>query len=293
MAGTLEQGAEAKETASERSTRIIRELLQDPAAVKELNAAANLPSNSDAQLRNQQNAAEGIRNISKKSPTKKPPITKPAIAKNVDTDTSTNIIPGLKPNVLSSVDNVGYNLRLYMASEKTTHETLPFDTTVIIAETGSTGFNIIDLQLDTIISPSQITKNTFATSVVVKIIEPFGTSLLDHMRNVALRLKIKDARRVPVWLDIRFKGYKQGFDNSYEGGEFADLSGETRTWRMRVKNIDVEMGKGGTEYTMHLIPQDERALENSARLLKKQIILRAILLGLRYLVHLYSKMAMF
>lgn len=124
-------------------------------------------------------------------------------------------------NVLTKYDNMQYNFRLYMTSETTTHESLAFDDIIVIAETGSTGFNIIDVQMDTIISPSKATKNSFATSVVIKLIEPFGSSLLDYMRNSAGELGVFDHRRVPVWLDLRFKGYTDGFDESYQGGELS------------------------------------------------------------------------
>lgn len=191
------------------------------------------------------------------------------------------IIPGdiFEDNILSKYGNSTYNFRLFMTSEAVTHESLAFSDSIIIAETGSTGFNITDVQMDTIISPSQSTRNTFATSVVIKIIEPFGTSLLDFIRNAAASVGVFAHQNAPLWLDLRFKGYIDGFDESFQGGEFADLSDQTRTWKLRVIKVDIEMNSGGTEYTMHLVAQDEAALEDSARLLEEKIKIKATTVG--------------
>ena len=185
----------------------------------------------------------------------------------------------IKPNVLSEYDNMTYNFRLFMTTERATIETIPQENIIILAETGSTGLYITDVSIDTIISPSLKTKNSFATSVTIKIIEPFGSSMLDFMRESALELGVFDHKRVPLWLDLRFKGYNPGGDTSYEGGDTVTLENQTRTWSLRTSKVDIEMNKGGTEYTLECIVQNEASLEDSARRLDSMIKIEAITVG--------------
>ena len=197
-----------------------------------------------------------------------------------DSETQKTKIPiNIEPNKLSNYETVSYNFRLFMTSELATHETMRYEDIIAVAETGSTGFNIKDVSIDTIISPSRATKNTFATNVIIKIVEPFGSSLFDYIRNSAAELQVSDHRSAPMWLQLSFKGYNAGEEESYTGGDIADLSKETRLWRIRVKKVDVEITYGGTEYSLHCIAQDEAGLEDSARLLKSDVYITAGTLG--------------
>lgn len=196
--------------------------------------------------------------------------------------TKSFLASSLEDNILSQYDNMAYNFRLFMTTEHATVETMPQENIIVIAETGSTGLNITDVDMNTIISPSQATKNTFATEINISIIEPFGTSFMDFVRNAALELGVKDHRNVPMWLDLRFKGYTTDGDNAqnaHEGGDTITLDSETRSWRIIVKNIDIEMNLGGTEYNLKCIAQDEASFNDSARRLSEDIQIDALTVG--------------
>lgn len=261
---TRENGAQAR--GSSTSAQLAAQFAADAAVLP----VDDTPTVTQDRL--QDNTSQTVSNNGEDAGSELPP--------NVRT-TSTDVISSdiFEDNILTKFDNPTYNFRLFMTTENVKHETLPFSDSVIIAETGSTGFNITDVQMDTIISPSQATQNTFSTTVVIRIIEPFGTSLLDFIRRSAAALGVKAHQNSPMWLDLRFKGYTEGLDESSQGGEFASLSDQTRTWKLRVIKVDIEMNKGGTEYTMELVSQDEHSLEDSARRLQEKIKISASTVG--------------
>ena len=189
----------------------------------------------------------------------------------------------IEDNILSKFDTMTYNFRLFMTGELATSNTLSTEDIVVIAETGSTGFNITDVDIKTIISPSLLTRNSYATNLKISIIEPHGNSLLDRMKNAAESLGVIDHKDVPLWFTISFKGYTQGQnhgENSHEGGiPTGELSEETRTWQIKLRRIEAEINKGGTEYILTAIPLNEQGMGDAARRLETKIQIDAFDLG--------------
>lgn len=185
----------------------------------------------------------------------------------------------IQDNILSNFDNVAYNFRFFVAPEKATHETISSEDTVTIAETGSTGFNITEAQINSVIGPSPDTRNAFAQQINFTIIEPHGNTLFDKIRNSAVSLGVFDHKHVPFWFEVSFKGYISGEDSSHEGGGFADLSGETRLWRIQVRSVEVEINKGGTLYNFKCVPFNEAAYSDASRRLEKNETIEARTVG--------------
>ncbi len=189
----------------------------------------------------------------------------------------------IEDNILTKFDTMTYNFRLFMTGELATSNTLSNEDIVVIAETGSTGFNITDVDIKTIISPSLLTRNSYATNLKISIIEPHGNSLLDRMKNAADSLEVVDHKDVPLWFSISFKGYTQGENNgqnSHEGGSpTGELSEETRIWQIKLRRIEAEINKGGTEYIITAVPLNEQGLGDAARRLETDIKIDAFDLG--------------
>lgn len=181
----------------------------------------------------------------------------------------------IEDNILTKFDTMTYNFRLFMTGELATGATLSTEDIVVIAETGSTGFNITDVDIKNIISPSLLTRNSYATNLKITIIEPHGNSLLDRMKNAAKSLGVIDHKDVPLWFTISFKGYTQGEnhgENSHDGGiPTGELSEETRIWQIKLRRIEAEINKGGTEYILTAIPLNEQGMGDAARRLEKKI----------------------
>jgi len=186
----------------------------------------------------------------------------------------------IENNPLNNLENYTYNFRLYMTSEDVTYESLKAADSVILAESGSTGFCINDVSINTVVSPSTVSKNTFVSEFKIDITEPFGTGLIDRIRELAKSLDIKDHKHVPMWLDLRFKGYDGGENvNSYDGGTIPDLSSLTRTWQLRIRQVDIEMANGGTEYSLTCTSLNEYGLVDVARRAQDSISIDANTLG--------------
>ena len=224
---------------------------------------------ANAELQSQANAGANITlDYSKKTTeedgTPPQPNSAQTAAPTIDYEIRSNILP----NPLSEVENGTYNFKFFMTHELATHDSLSNESIIVIAETGSTGFNISDVEMDTIVSPSLASRNTLATNVKITIKEPFGTSLFDDIREAALALNVLDHRSAPMWLSVSFKGYTVAGENSHEGGEIKDLSDETRTWKLLVSNVDAEMTHGGTEYVFNCVAKSEQGLFDASRRLE-------------------------
>ncbi len=185
----------------------------------------------------------------------------------------------IEDNILSNFDNPAYNMRFFMAPEKATFDSILSEDIVVIAETGATGFNITEAQINNIISPTSDTRNTFATQVNFTLIEPHGNTLFDKIRNAGASLGIFDHKNIPFWFEVSFKGYTGSGENSHDGGDFADLSSETRLWRIRINGVEAEMNKGGTIYNFKCVPFNETGLNDAARRLEKDEHIEAKTVG--------------
>lgn len=179
----------------------------------------------------------------------------------------------IEDNVLNQFEQYAYFFRFFISSEIATAETITHEPIIVIAETGSTGYNINDVEIKNVISPSSTTRNAIATEISFKITEPFGSSLLDQIRNAAISLGVKDHRDAPLWLELSFRGYNGPDENSYEGGQFANevLGKETRRWKLKIKDFEAEINHGATEYSVTAVPSNEESMYDSARRLEKDI----------------------
>lgn len=194
-----------------------------------------------------------------------------------------------EPNILTQYENPMYNFRLFIARDGADYLTISKEKIIVIAETGSTGFNIKDVNIHSIISMSTLTKNTVSDRITFTILEPQGDRLLDQIRNAALELGIYDHRSMPIWLELTFKGYtpgKQQFINSIDGGiptgatsEFNDLSSLQFLWKLSITELKTEIDKGGSIYTFNTTPHNQIALRDEARRLEQDIKISAKTLG--------------
>ena len=83
-----------------------------------------------------------------RTPDPKTPSTTDTITNRQTPTFDLNLKSQVEDNILSTYENVAYNFRLFMTDETANYETMPHENVVVIAETGVTGFNITETNID-------------------------------------------------------------------------------------------------------------------------------------------------
>lgn len=193
----------------------------------------------------------------------------------------------IEPNILTQYENPTYNVRFFMTKEDIDYDTLANAEIFVIAETGSTGFNINDLTINSIVAPSPTTKNTTATKISFTITEPHGNKLFDQIRNGGAALGIFHHIKVPMWLEISFKGYSQSDADSFTGGGLGLIENTTENinditffWRMNITDTEIEMNQGGAVYKFRATPWNESGgFKDESRRIETNVVIEAKTLG--------------
>ncbi len=193
----------------------------------------------------------------------------------------------IEPNILTQYENPTYNVRFFMTKEDIDYDTLANAEIFVIAETGSTGFNINDLTINSVVAPSPTTKNTTATKISFTITEPHGNKLFDQIRNGGAALGIFHHIKVPMWIQVTFKGYSQADAESFHGGGLGLVENATENinditffWRMNITDTEIEMNQGGSVYKFHATPWNESGgFKDEARRIETNVVIEAKTLG--------------
>lgn len=160
-------------------------------------------------------------------------------------------------NILDSYFQVAYHLRFYTNGDGTSNS----GKTIIIAETGVTGFNIRELTINSIaMSPTGETDNIVATDFTMTIAEPMGTSFLDAMFLSAQQAGVSNWQKCYYMLDISFMGYSE------QGAPTTNIcsslpNGGTWTYKLAIKDIGTHLSPQGCIYSLTGIMYHDTALE--------------------------------
>lgn len=145
---------------------------------------------------------------------------------------------------------------------------------VILAQTGSTKYNILDCQIDGLVGPDFRNANTFTTNITMTITEPLGMSFLDSLKNTAEVLKIKNFSKMYYFLELSFKAYNEdgvavnkgsggvGFDENGGDSESGRKKYGFMLWKVVFKNIETAVNEGGATYTITMIPMNEQGYDD-------------------------------
>lgn len=161
------------------------------------------------------------------------------------------------PNALWAFGQSTYHWRFYLQNDYNPES----GNSVTIAETGVTGLNIQDVKLDTFVGPNLKTKNTIATSVSIKVFEPYGSNLPDMMVAAAQALGIKNYYKCPWKLDLTFLGY----DDNRVARRIDELG--VWSWDLMITNVSTQITEAGSTHIIEAIPFSEIALTNQYAML--------------------------
>jgi hypothetical protein len=201
-----------------------------------------------------------------------------------------------KPNVLQQYDNTAYHFRLFMTPDRDvinallgagkTPETvgeyykmLDRFEQVTIAETGVTGYNIQSVQIESLVGPNFRSVALNTTSLIMNIIEANGVSFLDSLKNAAIQMQVRDVRKVWYYLELTFKGYKDGLTQENVLSSDSLPNGGRWIWQVQVTDIETKLSTAGGNYKLTMVPYSETSLDAEARLLPDMMIAEGSTVG--------------
>jgi hypothetical protein len=172
-------------------------------------------------------------------------------------------------NPLNKTEQVAYHFRLFSAGEADLYDqvTANGDSSgadiaalyqkiddidkVILAESGVTGYNIREVEIESIVAPDFTSRNTAATSFKMVISEALGTSFLDSLYIATAARGVRNYRLATFYLELRFLGY--GEDGASKTNALADTdlkNGGRWIWPISILEIDTKFDHTGGVYSI-------------------------------------------
>ena len=138
--------------------------------------------------------------------------------------------------------------------------------TTVESQAGITGeYFIEDVEIDTLVASNPKTKQTNATGISFKVIEPFSMGIfLQSLQVAALRGGWKNYLEAPFLLQLEFIGYD-------DEGRPINIPKSKRMFPLKLSNADFNVTGGGSEYQVTAIPWHEHALSNSVQAVKTDV----------------------
>jgi len=173
-------------------------------------------------------------------------------------DTQQKVVSQIQaiPNPMGNVEQPSYHWKLSMGPDLG-------NTTVgnvIIAETGLTGFNIVDIQIESIVAPNFQTKNMGSNKFTITISEPAGMSFPDKLILSAKYLGVHNFMKCPYLLSVDFMGYD-------ENGAPARPTGTTWVWKLLVTSLKTDLDATGGRHIIEAVGYDDLGTFNQFSLL--------------------------
>lgn len=142
----------------------------------------------------------------------------------------------------------------------------------IIAQSGSTKYNITSLTIESFVGPGPNTRNSYVTNIVMEITEPYGMSLLDTLKNTAEVLGNVNYGKTYYFLEVRFNSYDEnGVIVSTDVGGVGFTDDEVNSGRkqygfylMKVTPLSIEptITESGASYRIIFRPLAELAFSD-------------------------------
>jgi hypothetical protein len=155
-------------------------------------------------------------------------------------------------NPLNAFQQPTYHLTLLVQNPKKdartegSAESSETEKDIIVAQTGATRFNIKELQIKSNVSPSAAHQNSFPTEWSMTITEPAGLTFIDSLYLASLKLGIENWRDAEYAIEIRFKGFENGRENTNLLSDYPN--GGIWRWQVMIANIDVQFDQSGGRY---------------------------------------------
>jgi len=159
-------------------------------------------------------------------------------------------------NILNNFDQIAYHFRFFITPDIGifSQTVKPIDVNkvpqITIAESGISEFNIRDVEIEGVISPSKIFQNTTATKFTINIAEPAGISFIEKMFAAGQELGVGNYTKAPFHLELSFLGY----DSKSTDGSPKKIEGLSWIWRIAISNLVTKTAAGGSTYVITAVP---------------------------------------
>ena len=111
------------------------------------------------------------------------------------------------------------------------------------------------LNLETLVSPNAISRNSNAIKYDFSLIEPYGFTLLDRIINISYELECENYLDMPYMLQIDFFGIDDA------GEIIGAIPNTTKHIPIRLNKMDVKVTARGTEYRIEGVPYHHSAFD--------------------------------
>lgn len=157
-----------------------------------------------------------------------------------------------EPNPMGDLQQASYHFSFYLDTDVESQQGQ--GNVFVVAETGLTGMNLQDVEIEGFVGPTIRTRNATATSITIKIYEPYGSQLPDLLFQAAVRMNIANYLKAPWFLKLKLHGYD-------EAGNHVQV-GDSWTWKLVLIDIQSQISEMGSVHTITAMPQAEVALNN-------------------------------
>jgi hypothetical protein len=205
------------------------------------------------------------------------------------------------PNILNLYQNVTYHFRFFTLNDINLYETVKTPptsaeffnaiipdpnqpigvassnngkiSTVIVAESGATIYNIKNVEFISMIGPNIDTRNVNIGTFTMTIVEPLGGSFLTALKAASDAVANSNFKNCFYYLELTFKAYDtsgnqvtnifpSSFPNSTTAFPLTLQQGDRWIWEVQITDIDISIDAGGGTYVLTLILSDSMALDD-------------------------------
>lgn len=180
-------------------------------------------------------------------------------------------------NILDQYDNPSYNIKLYMIQREiaakintdSVYPLAPPNAQVILAQTGVTGVQIDNVNMQTVRNPD----GAAPLNIRFTIVEPGSATFLDEIQLAKgyLGYDANDSGASTMFLEIRFQGYKNNPDDEDTGGEPQIIAGPY-VYQINLLSFTCELNESGSQYDLEAVVTNTFAYMDSVFRLQQQIV---------------------
>lgn len=198
-----------------------------------------------------------------------PPPSVKQVSPTGDPPTTVYIDKLVQPNCMNVCWQPTYHFRLFVSSDgdiiknagnptkytdltkKINGATIP---KVVLAESGVTGYNIKEVEIDTVIAQNDLTLAQSGTSFRMTITEPLGVSFLDALFGACTLVGTEDYTKGTFYLELTFLGYDDTGNPLNPAANFKN--GGDWIWGLVLVNIETKVDENGGSYQLNFVVTD-------------------------------------
>jgi len=168
-------------------------------------------------------------------------------------------------NPLDNYDLSTYHFRFFMVSTaaQNTGDWINPTYQTVIAETGISDIVIDDVSIRTLAGPTHETGTGTSTELTFKLTEPAGARLMDDMYYASLQLGIGNWNKSPYYIELSFRARSPSISapvvSSTDTTPSGYIGGNRWVWPIAIKQIEAQVDKVGTIYTVSALLYDNIA----------------------------------